>query len=72
MELFYFIVDKAAGITFSQSLKILLYAMLASVRSIFQASEEQIAAFTNDFISRLPGYMQKSLLTAAATWNDDF
>ena len=65
-------VDEAAGSTFSQSLKILLDAMLASVSSVFQASEEQIAAFTNDFISRLPGYMQKSLLTATATWNDDF
>ena len=63
-ELFYFMVDEAADITFSQSMKILLDAMLASIRSIFQASEEQIMAFTNDFISRLPEYMQKSLLAA--------
>ena len=63
-ELFYFMVDEATDITFSQSMKILLDAMLASIRSIFQASEEQIMAFTNDFISRLPEYMQKSLLAA--------
>ena len=65
-ELFYFMVDEAADITFGQSMKILLDAMLASIRSIFQASEEQIIAFTNDFISRLPEYMQKSLLAATA------
>lgn len=63
-KLFYFMVDEAADITFSQSMKILLDAMLASIRSIFQASEEQIMAFTNDFISRLTEYMQKWLLAA--------
>ena len=60
-ELFYFMVDEAADITFSQSMKILLDAMLASIRTVFQASEEQINTFMNDFISRLPEYMQKSL-----------
>ena len=35
--------------------------MLASVTSVFLASEEQITAFMNDFISRLPEYMQKPL-----------
>ncbi len=65
-ELFYFMVDEVADITFSQSMKILLDAMLASIRSVFQASEEQIIAFTNDFTSRLPEYMQKSLLAATA------
>ena len=60
-ELFYFMVDEAADITFSQSMKILPDAMLASIRTVFQASEEQINTFMNDFISRLPEYMQKSL-----------
>jgi len=45
-ELFYFMVDEAADITFGQSMKILLDAMLAGIMSIFQASEEQIIAFT--------------------------
>lgn len=66
-ELFYFMVDEVADITFSQSMKILLDAMLASVRFVFRASEEQITAFTNDFISRLPKYVQKPLLTATTT-----
>ena len=56
-ELFYFMVDEAADITFGQSMKILLDAMLASVTSVFKTSEEQITAFTNDFISGLPAYM---------------
>lgn len=60
-ELFYFMVDEAADITFSQSMKILPDAMPASIRTVFQASEEQINTFMNDFISRLPEYMQKSL-----------
>lgn len=66
-ELFYFMVDDVADITFSRSMKILLDAMLASVRFVFQASEEQITAFTNDFIRRLPEYMQKPLLAATTT-----
>lgn len=66
-ELFYFMVDEVADITFSQSMKILLNAMLASVRFVFRASEEQITAFTNDFIIILPKYVQKPLLTATTT-----
>ena len=65
-ELFYFMVDEAADITFSQSMKILPDAMPASIRTVFQASEEQINTFMNDFISRLPEYMQKSLLADTA------
>lgn len=66
-ELFYFMVDEVADITFIQSMKILLDSMLASVRFVFQASEEHITAFTNDFISRLSKYVQKPLLTATTT-----
>lgn len=66
-ELFYFMVDEAADITFSQSMKILPDAMPASIRTVFQASEEQINTFMNDFISRLPEYMQKSLPADTAT-----
>lgn len=35
--------------------------MLASVQKVFHASDEQIAEFTADFISRLPEYMQELL-----------
>lgn len=64
-ELFYFMVDEVADITFNQSMKILMEAMIASIKAVFQATEEQITRFTNDFISRLPEYMQKPLLATA-------
>jgi hypothetical protein len=63
-ELFYFMVDEVADITFNQSMKILMDAMLESIKAIFQATEEQLTAFTNNFINRLPDYMRKSLLAA--------
>jgi len=64
-ELFYFMVDEVADITLNQSMKILVDAMLASIKTVFRASEKQITEFMNDFISRLPEYMQKSLLPNA-------
>lgn len=63
-ELFFFLVDEVADISFSHSLSILMDAMLASIQAVFQASEEQILAFTKDFIGRLPKYMQESLKPA--------
>ena len=63
-ELFYFLVDEMADITFNQSMVILMEAMVESIRSIFHATDEQIEQFTNDFIGRLPEYMQQSLRPA--------
>lgn len=71
-ELSYFMVNEVADITFSQSMKILVDAMLASIKTVFQTSEEQLIVFTNDFISRLPEYMQKSLIAATAACNGNF
>lgn len=65
-ELFFYFVDEVADITFNQSLSILVTAMLESISAIFQATEYQIAKFMDDFISRLPEYMQKPLLAAKA------
>ena len=65
-ELFFYFVDEVADITFNQSLSILVTAMLESISAIFQATEDQIAKFMNDFISRLPEYMQKPLLAEKA------
>lgn len=64
-ELFYLMVDEVADITFNQSMKILMDAMIESIKAIFQATAEQIEKFTNDFINRLPDYMQKSLLASS-------
>lgn len=64
-ELFFYMVDEVADITFNQSVRILMEAMIASVKQIFQATEDQIDRFTADFINRLPDYMQKSLIRSA-------
>ena len=60
----YFMVDEVADITFNHSMKILMDAMIESLKAIFQATEEQITRFTDDFIGRLPDYMRKPLLAA--------
>lgn len=60
-ELFFFMVDEVADITFNQSMKILMDAMIESIKAIFQATAEQIEKFTTNFINRLPDYMQKAV-----------
>ncbi len=65
-ELFFYFVDEVADITFNQSFGILMAAMLESIRAIFQATDDQISKFMDNFISRLPEYMQKPLLAAKA------
>ena len=66
-ELFFFMVDEVADITFNQSMKILMDAMIESIKAIFQATVEQIEKFTTNFINRLPDYMQKPLLASNET-----
>ena len=60
-ELFFFLVDEMADITFTRSLCILMDALMASLQEILNLSEEQLAAFTADFVSRLPQYLQNAL-----------
>lgn len=60
-ELFFFLVDEMADITFTRSLCILMDAMMASLQEVLKLSDEQLAAFTADFESRLPEYLQNSL-----------
>lgn len=64
-ELFFFLVDEMADITFTRSLCILMDAMMASLQEILKLSDEQLAAFTADFESRLPEYLQNSLCKRA-------
>lgn len=66
-ELFFFLVDEMADITFSHSLCILMDAMIASLQEILKLSNEQIAAFTADFENRLPKYLQKALHPVAVS-----
>lgn len=60
-ELFFFLVDEMADITFCRSLSILMDALMASLQEILKLSNEQLAAFTADFESRLPRYLRNTL-----------
>ena len=60
-ELFFFLVDEMADITFSKSMYIIMGAMIASLQEIFHLTDGQLAAFTADFESRLPEYIQNAL-----------
>lgn len=60
-ELFFFLVDEMADITFSRSMSILVSAMLASLQSVLKLSDEQLDIFVADFESRLPEYIRNAL-----------
>ena len=60
-ELFFFLVDEMADITFVRSLSILMDAMLSSLQAILKLSDGQISAFVIDFESRLPKYLRNAL-----------
>ena len=64
-ELFFFLVDEMADITFSRSLGILMDAFMASLQEILKLSDEQLAAFTADFEARLPEYLRTALHSKA-------
>ena len=60
-ELFFFLVDEMADITFSRSLCIIMTAMIASLQELLKLSDEQLEEFTADFEARLPEYLQNAL-----------
>ncbi len=64
-ELFFFLVDEMADITFSRSLGILMDALMASLQEILKLSDEQRTAFTTDFEARLPEYLRNALHSKA-------
>ena len=64
-ELFFFLVDEMADITFSRSLGILMDALMASLQEILKLSDEQLTAFTTDFEARLPEYLRNALHSKA-------
>ena len=48
-ELFFFLVDEMADITFRRSLDILMDALMASLQEILKLSDEQLSAFIAAF-----------------------
>ena len=64
-ELFFFLVDEMADITFRRSLGILMDALMASLQEILKLSDTQLVAFTADFESSLPKYLRNALYPEA-------
>lgn len=64
-ELFFFLVDEMADITFSRSFSILMDALMASLQETLKLSDEQLTDFTADFEARLPKYLCNALHTEA-------
>ena len=60
-ELFFFLVDEMADITFASALHILLCAMFESMYAVFQITEGQMSEFITDFIGKLPSYIANAL-----------
>ena len=64
-EIFFFLSDELADITFAYAFGIILQAMLDSINKHFQVSDDQMQAFINDFYLGLPEYMQSALAKTA-------
>ena len=60
-EIFFFLTDELADITFGESFQIILRAMFEGIYTVFQVTEAQIDEFINIFVSQLPDFLQKSL-----------
>ena len=60
-ELFYRLMDELDDITFSQSMRIIIDALMDTVMEHFHITEQQLEDFTASFVQRLPKYMQKAL-----------
>lgn len=63
-ELFFRLLNELDDITFSQSMRIILDALMDAVMEYFHMTETQLEEFTTNFIQRLPKYMQQALCYA--------
>lgn len=60
-ELYFCLMDELDDITFSQSMRIIIDALMDSVMEHFHITERELEEFTASFIQRLPKYMQEAL-----------
>jgi hypothetical protein len=60
-ELFWIMTAEAAEISFSKTLALILEALLDTVREFFTVSDEQMEAFTQSFLSKLPQHLCSAL-----------
>lgn len=64
-EIFFFLYDEMADITFAHAFEIILQAMLEAIDKHFSVTDEQLESFIVDFYLGLPDYMQSALDKAA-------
>ena len=60
-ELFFCLMDELDDITFDQSMRIIIDALMDTVMEYFHITEQQLEEFTASFIQRLPERMQNAL-----------
>ena len=60
-ELSFRLMDELDDITFSQSMRIIIDALMGAVMEYFHIIEQQLEKLTASFVQRLPKYMQKAL-----------
>ena len=64
-EIFYFLTDELADISFSHSFMLIMESVFKSIYKNFTFTDEQMAEFISDFVLGLPEYMQHALAKAA-------
>ena len=60
-ELFFCLMDELDDITFDQSMRIIIDALMDTVMEYFHITEQQLEEFTASFVQRLPEHMQNAL-----------
>ena len=60
-EIFFFMVDEIADITFDDSMQIIFTALFEAISVVFQPTEAKMTEFINAFLGGLPDYMQSAL-----------
>jgi len=68
-EIFYYLVGEIAEITFDHSMKLIIIAMISTVKEVFSATEEQMTLFAQKFIESLPTYLKQTLRDCLAEAN---
>ena len=64
-DLFYLYVQEIAEITFDHTIRLIMIALLSTIREFFSLNDEQLSAFVQQFISNLPIYLHKPLKACA-------
>ncbi len=64
-ELFYLYVQEVAEITFDHSMKLIMIALLSTVKEFFALTDAQMMEFVQQFIKNLPKYLRVPLEACA-------